>query len=236
MVYFYDFENLSTHGFEGYGDLSTEDTLVVFYSEKNKQWDIDSSLELMQNCKAKLKFVKTAKTMPNYADFQICTLLGACVREGNACSIISSDKGYISVIDYWKEDKFFGKPSIVQLAQSLKDIKKDKGGLIGNNEPAPVSEAEAKAEVKETKEVKTTKTTKKAEKAEKAVEPEPEAKVETFVTGEDTAYKDTLTKIMNACSNLARYKFRLKEKFGDKEGQTIYDNTKEEFKKLKQGK
>ena len=106
MKYLIDYENVGSNGFEGFEKLTKDDEVLLFYSGKNGHIDID----VMRLCmdpenEAKVSFVKSEKTAPNYMDFWIVSESAKILlkEDASALHIISQDKGYISAKDYFEE-------------------------------------------------------------------------------------------------------------------------------------
>jgi len=122
MIYLVDFENTGSIGLDGLEDIEENDKVIIFYSEKSHTVDIEI-IEAFKKCKGEVNLFKIKKSAPNYADFHIATITGAYIQKGEMVSIISNDKGYVSVIDYWKEDLYFGRPVTVQLTDRMCKVK-----------------------------------------------------------------------------------------------------------------
>lgn len=100
MIVLVDFENTHQNGFEGYEYLNDRDTLVVYYSDENsalpkgmvddlKEWNVD------------VKMVKLLKQHSNALDMYIASTTGMYLENGEKICIVSKDKGYAAVRDFW---------------------------------------------------------------------------------------------------------------------------------------
>ena len=99
-----DFENVKLKGLEGLDELTEKDTLYLFYS-KNAEALTVPIYESIKNSKANIETIECT-TGSNAMDFVISTLLGSHVKtdeEKTKYFIVSKDKGYQAIIDYWKE-------------------------------------------------------------------------------------------------------------------------------------
>lgn len=103
LKYLVDYENTDVSGLLGLQDLTEEDKVVIFYSEKSKRVDF-SIVSILTSMKADFELVGGQKSAPNYMDFWIvCECAKTFFKEGiEDIAIISKDKGYISVQDYFK--------------------------------------------------------------------------------------------------------------------------------------
>lgn len=99
-----DFENVKLKGLEGLDELTEKDTLYLFYS-KNAETLTVPIHESIKNSKANIETIECS-TGSNAMDFVISTLLGSHVKtdtEKTKYFIVSKDKGYQAIIDYWKD-------------------------------------------------------------------------------------------------------------------------------------
>lgn len=103
MYFLIDFENVHNTGLEGLEYLTKDDTVNIFYStvcEKIKRCRLAQILD--SGCNWEIN--KLAHTGKNALDFYIATSIGEIfASEPNACvGIVSNDKGFRAVKDYWK--------------------------------------------------------------------------------------------------------------------------------------
>ena len=101
--YLVDYENVHKAGLNGIEELKRTDTVYIFYSE-----NADSlSFELhhyLEQAKAAVHYIKVDTDGKNALDFQLSTYIGYLIgrNEHCRCYIISNDKGYHNVQDFWK--------------------------------------------------------------------------------------------------------------------------------------
>lgn len=99
-----DFENVKIKGLDGLDELTENDTLYLFYS-KNAETLTVPIHESIKNSKANIETIECS-TGSNAMDFVISTLLGSHVKtdeDKTKYFIVSKDKGYQAIIDYWKD-------------------------------------------------------------------------------------------------------------------------------------
>lgn len=122
--YFVDFENVGSAGISGLSKLNLNETDVfyVFYSENAKNMTVDLHVELTK-VKAKVNFIKVKVGTANALDFQLSTYLGYLIKENHEKKffIISKDKGYDSVCDFWK-----GRQTVIKRIDSINSIDRNK--------------------------------------------------------------------------------------------------------------
>lgn len=122
MYYLIDFENVNTEGFRGIETLTKDDCVKVFYGTKNDRISIDL-LPLLMSGNVKIEFTKAVKCVPQNVDFRIGTFVGYLIgkeENGGDIAIISKDKGYQNVREFWEEQGI----NRVLIAESILDIKK----------------------------------------------------------------------------------------------------------------
>ena len=106
MNYFLvDFENVNTDGVTDFVKVSEGDAVTIFYSEQCNGITLDVIEDITKN-KGSLNCYK-AKTGTQHAlDFQLSSYLGYLIGKGAEDAkyhIVSHDKGYDCLCDYWKE-------------------------------------------------------------------------------------------------------------------------------------
>lgn len=107
MIYFVDFENVTSQGLVGIENLGEDDCVKILYSDKAYNISMDF-ISIFQKAKCKIDLFKMEKTAPNYLDVQlICGVANAFfTQDEKECAIISEDKCFISARDYFaKLDK-----------------------------------------------------------------------------------------------------------------------------------
>lgn len=106
-VFLIDTENVGWQGIRGSESLSSSDEVYLFTTDvfnASKSFSLEI-MKMLISSRAKFSFINIGKTnaLKNYLDFQLCTFLGSFMeRQQDAQAvIISKDKGYQSVVDYW---------------------------------------------------------------------------------------------------------------------------------------
>lgn len=98
-----DYENVSTtDGLKGVEYLNENDTLIIFYSQCCEKIRAEY-IEMIEKSQCEFKTYKLARTGKNALDFYIaveCGILG--VQGEKQISIISKDKGFSAVSDFFK--------------------------------------------------------------------------------------------------------------------------------------
>ena len=100
MIILVDFENTHASGFQGVEYLDENDTLVVYYSDENSA----VSKGVVDDLKAKnvhVRMVKLLKQHSNALDMYIASTTGMFLDTGDKICIVSKDKGYAAVRDFW---------------------------------------------------------------------------------------------------------------------------------------
>lgn len=105
-IYLIDYEN--TKNLSGISNLSADDCVVIFYSNKANSLSFDAHKEIMlSNAKVEYKFVDVGSQ--NALDFQLSSYLGYIIKQNETTEckmcIISKDKGFSHVSSFWKKEK-----------------------------------------------------------------------------------------------------------------------------------
>ncbi|MDE6796794.1 MAG: hypothetical protein K2J36_02105, partial [Ruminococcus sp.] len=102
--YLIDYENVHYTGLTGIEKLTENDRLIIFYTA-NAETLTFSVYEKLIACKAEIQLHKVQCGGKNALDFQLATFLGYVLGNNpdTDCHIISNDKGYEYVINFWKE-------------------------------------------------------------------------------------------------------------------------------------
>lgn len=138
-VYLVDFENVRSEGLKGVEELTSDDKVVIFYSQNANSITFDVHA-LLRKSSAEIETYRILRGGHNSLDFQLSTYLGYLVMENSyrEIVIISKDKGFLCVKNFWEEnnDKCNCKIKLcksiraafadVQLANDIED------GLTGN--------------------------------------------------------------------------------------------------------
>ena len=100
MIFLVDFENTHASGFEGYHYLTEQDTLVVYYSDENSALQ-KGVVEDLKEKAVHVRMVKLLKQHSNALDMYIASTTGMFLDTGEKICIVSKDKGYAAVRDFW---------------------------------------------------------------------------------------------------------------------------------------
>ncbi len=101
--YLVDYENVHKAGLSGMEELKKSDTVYIFYSEHADSLSFQE-LNSMENTKAVVHRIKVDTEGKNALDFQLSTYVGYLIgiNEHCRCYIVSNDKGYHNVQEFWK--------------------------------------------------------------------------------------------------------------------------------------
>ena len=101
--FFVDYENVNTKGLMGVEYLHSDDCVLFFYSDSanlvsKQQWRV------IENSKCEVRFIKLIREGKNGLDFYIASELANVITQEpfNENVIISHDKGFNAVRDYWR--------------------------------------------------------------------------------------------------------------------------------------
>ena len=100
VIFLVDFENTHASGFEGYHYLTEQDTLVVYYSDENSALQ-KGVVEDLKEKSVHVRMVKLLKQHSNALDMYIASTTGMFLDTGEKICIVSKDKGYAAVRDFW---------------------------------------------------------------------------------------------------------------------------------------
>ena len=100
-IYFVDSENVNEKWIEELTDIKKSDEIIVFYTEKSTHASYENISKIADG-DVNLNWVKCF-TGTNALDFQLSTELGYRIAKGerNTFVIISNDKGYDAIVNYW---------------------------------------------------------------------------------------------------------------------------------------
>ena len=107
-TYLIDLENVNSGGFEGANNLTENDELIVFYSEKADTLKIPI-IRMLLSTKAEIKFYKSKNGIMNAMDFDIVSVLGIVYDAEHDFVIVSKDKGFDVVVERYRS---FGKTNV----------------------------------------------------------------------------------------------------------------------------
>ena len=100
MIILVDFENTHVSGLEGYEYLDDNDTLVMYYSDDNSAVTKGMVNDLKKR-NVHVSLVKLLKQHSNALDMYIASTTGMFLESGEKICIVSKDKGYAAVRDFW---------------------------------------------------------------------------------------------------------------------------------------
>lgn len=100
-----DTENIGKKWLELLESADFDTHIYVFYTENSNTLFGLSELTVLSKTKAIVDIIKCDVSGKNSLDFQLSTYLGYLIAKDNNTSylIVSNDKGYQSVIDFWKK-------------------------------------------------------------------------------------------------------------------------------------
>lgn len=101
-----DFENVKSEAFKGAEQLLANDKLYLFYSEACPNMSVQSfNLIIQSGCE--FKAIELVQKGHNFLDMYIASAIGELIGSGfhDDIAVISNDKGFQSVVDYWGNNK-----------------------------------------------------------------------------------------------------------------------------------
>ena len=105
-IYLIDYEN--TQNLLGINDLSANDYVIIFYSQKASSLSFETHKEILSS-KATIEYKFVEVGGQNALDFQLASYLGYLINQNESPEskfyIISKDKGYSFVAAFWKKEK-----------------------------------------------------------------------------------------------------------------------------------
>lgn len=105
--YFIDYENVHKTGFKGLLNLSSNDNVIIFYSGNADKITFNLHKEIVDS-KADITYFEVKAGGKNALDFQLSTYLGYLIgnKKKTRCYIVSNDRGFEFVRDFWKKQGF----------------------------------------------------------------------------------------------------------------------------------
>jgi|GEM_PF-96467 len=115
-----DFENVKSKGLVGIDQLGSDDHVVIFYSENSDTISFEMHCSVMRAA-ASVEYMKVNVGGKNALDFQLSTLLGYMVAQQNNSHIfiISNDKGFDKLHDFWENTFNDAPPCVVFRTQNI---------------------------------------------------------------------------------------------------------------------
>lgn len=125
-IYFVDYENVHENGMRGLEQLKPQDTLCLLYSNSAQSLTIDTMSVLTQKG-VKIKYFKCLNSGKNYLDFQLATVCGLMAGSlpDTDFVIVSGDKGFKALVDFWDGQEYLGKLFTCKLQGSIQEIRKN---------------------------------------------------------------------------------------------------------------
>ena len=119
-IFLIDFENVKSKGLTGIDLLEADDTVIIMYSENSDTISFEMHQKVM-NCKADIEYFKVHVGGKNALDFQLSSLLGYIVARGEHSHIfiISNDRGFDFLHDFWHGDFVAGIKSVVYRTRTI---------------------------------------------------------------------------------------------------------------------
>lgn len=103
-----DYENVNTPGLNGLKNLTAEDVVVIFYSDKADTMTFGLHKRLNEAL-AEIRYQKVSVGTRNALDFQLCSYLGyaICQNAGQDVKyyVVSRDREYRVLSNYWSHRK-----------------------------------------------------------------------------------------------------------------------------------
>lgn len=105
-TYLIDYENVHQNGLNGIRKLAENDIVIIFVGNMINGVHVETVMDILHS-PARVEIKKMKKTADNYLDFQLATCLGSLIAGGGDKEfyIISNDRDFGAVIDYWKHNK-----------------------------------------------------------------------------------------------------------------------------------
>ncbi len=105
--YFIDYENVHKTGFNGLLNLRSNDNVIIFYSGNADKITFNLHKEIVDS-KADITYFEVKAGGKNALDFQLSTYLGYLIgnKKKARCYIVSNDRGFEFVRDFWKKQGF----------------------------------------------------------------------------------------------------------------------------------
>lgn len=123
---FVDYENVSINGLAGIEKLDEDSIVYLFYSENTAHLPM-TTVAALNSSKAEMRYILT-KVGKNALDFTLSSVLGFVIKERfqeDTFYIVSKDKGFDILVDYWKGNKVSVKviTSLTQISAKKKTAK-----------------------------------------------------------------------------------------------------------------
>ena len=106
MKFLIDYENINSRGLHGSEFLERNDELLIFYSDQCPRIERQEMEKVFQSG-CEFEIIRLPSPGKNALDFCIATSVGEALGRGEnkSIGIISNDKGYKTIQDYWRKRK-----------------------------------------------------------------------------------------------------------------------------------
>lgn len=123
---FVDYENVSIKGLSGIENLGEDSIVYLFYSENTAHLPM-TTVAALNSSNAEVRYILT-KVGKNALDFTLSSVLGFVIKERfheDTFYIVSKDKGFDVLVDYWKGNKVTVKvvTSLTQISSKKKSTR-----------------------------------------------------------------------------------------------------------------
>jgi len=233
-----DFENVGDEGLNGFFDLNNDDIIDLFFTDKSNKIKIDFiDKYLKEESKPILNFIKVSYG-PQALDLQLSSYLGSIIAKDNdnevEYMIVSKDKGYDHVIEFWKNLNSNIKVNkcknlIPIIKEEIKETKEEK-----KEEIVDIIKEENTIDTKPVTKAKTKSTKKETPKKDKSLINNQVQQI----LGKNKYQQDTIAYCSSKATSLCDKKdgnMKINQdfvqKFGQEEGDKIYSLIKEVLKK-----
>lgn len=104
-IYFIDSENINDVWVSLFDNISENDRVIVFYTDKSAHISCENVRKLMEIDRDLITWISCYNLSSNALDFQLVTELGAMAAKNSAKEyvIVSNDTGFDSVVKYWSK-------------------------------------------------------------------------------------------------------------------------------------
>ena len=132
-IFYIDYENVHEKGMKGIEKLGKTDTVCLLYSETAQSLTIDTMAGLTASG-VNILYFKCMNTGKNYLDFQLSTVCGLMAGRGEDTDfvIVSEDKGFASLVDFWNGQTYFGRTYTCRQQSAIEDAGKKSESGKGN--------------------------------------------------------------------------------------------------------
>jgi len=129
MIIFVDLENVKNSGMRGYEYLNDTDTVYLCFSKAVRNLRANILRGLAKN-RVNIKLIRLVTARNNALDFYIASAVGELLGKGvqDRIAIITEDKGYYSIADFWRSGQSECGEVCITIADSIADAIRYIGG------------------------------------------------------------------------------------------------------------